>query len=73
MKKQFSSVEEILGKISQMNETELNQVALAVLERYRTAFPREEVIFLSLPKDDGDERRRILEYACRFEDKEIND
>lgn len=63
MKKEESAafMTDILRRIGGMNDAELSQVVLSVMGRYQKLFPQEEIIFLSLPKDDPDERQRILE------------
>ena len=45
---------------------ELSEIVLATLERYRVLFPEEEVVFLSLPLDDQEERSAILRQAVEW-------
>ena len=46
---------------------ELRQVVQAVVHRYAELFAEEEVIFLSLPKRDSEERRRIIQAVLGME------
>lgn len=46
---------------------ELSQVVQAVVHRYAELFAEEEVIFLSLPKHDFEERRRIIQGVLGME------
>ena len=65
-----TSLPEILRGIGCMNEAQLQQAVFSVMERYQALFPGEEIVFLSLPRDDPAERRRIIEGACRFAEVE---
>ena len=46
---------------------ELNDMAIAVVKRYSQLFADEEVVFLSLPRHDTEERRRIISAVLAFE------
>ena len=63
------SMRDVLRRIDVMNEKELSETVRSVMERYRTLFPNEEIIFLSLPTDDLTERSRILDHVFRMEEK----
>ena len=58
-------IKAILTRISSASDRELTDIVRAVLARYDTLFPEEEVFFLSLPKHDQQEREAIL---SRFAD-----
>ncbi|MBE6950133.1 MAG: hypothetical protein E7451_02225 [Ruminococcaceae bacterium] len=51
---------ELLEMIDRAGERELNAVVLRLLNRYGELFPKEEMLFLSLPLEDREERKRIL-------------
>ena len=53
-------IKAILTQISSASDRELTDIVRAVLARYDTLFPEEEVFFLSLPKYDRQEREAIL-------------
>lgn len=46
---------------------ELNEITQVVLHRYRVLFDQEEVVFMSLPKFDRQERERILRAILALE------
>lgn len=52
---------------------ELSQIVFSVMRRYRELYPQEEIVFLSLPKDDPAERCRILEGTCRLAELEYDE
>ena len=60
-----------LGTICQMiatcNSAELSTIVHQVVRRYGELFENEEVIFLSLPKYDGIQRRQIIEAVIHLE------
>lgn len=49
----------ICKRIETANDLELSQIVQALLSRYHVLFPDEEVIFLSLPLHDREERARL--------------
>ena len=53
-------IKDILTRIASASDRELTDIVRAVLARYDTLFPEEEVVFLSLPKHDQQEREAIL-------------
>ena len=53
-------IKAILTRISSASDRELTDIVRAVLARYDTLFPEEEIFFLSLPKYDRQEREAIL-------------
>ena len=56
----------VLEWIASARDYELSEIILATLERYRLLFPEEEVVFLSLPLDDQEERSAILRQAVEW-------
>lgn len=55
----------ICKQIETANDRELSQIVQAVLSRYRVLFPDEEVIFLSLPIHDREERARLWDLMTK--------
>ena len=49
----------ICKQIETATDRELSQIVQVVLSRYRVLFPDEEVIFLSLPLHDREERAKL--------------
>ena len=49
----------ICKQIEKSNDRELSRIVQAVLSRYRVLYPDEEVIFLSLPIHDREERAKL--------------
>ena len=60
----------VLSIIESANDAETDQIVQAVIRRYGTIYPGWEIIFLSLPKDDAVQRRRMLENILQLEAKE---
>ena len=52
------------------DSVELSQSVLAVLHRYGQLFEEEEVIFLSLPRHNIQERRRIIQGVLDMEENQ---
>ena len=52
---------ELLSQIRQADAAALNDIAQTLMERYHTLFPDDDVIFLSLPKNNPQERQRLLQ------------
>ena len=57
-------MEQILSDIQQADSAQLNDIILTVVARYRQLYPGWEVMFLSLPKDDADLRRKTVDRVC---------
>ena len=53
--------QELLNQIRQADGAALNDIAQALMERYHTLFPDDDVFFLSLPKNNPQERQRLLQ------------
>lgn len=56
----FSS---ILKAIEQANDLEINDILDTVIRRYRQVYPDWDIVFLSLPTSNLEERRRILQQS----------
>ena len=54
--------------IGMAGSRELSEIVRAVLGRYGELFAEEEVIFLSLPKGDFQERKRIIDAVLSLEE-----
>ena len=54
---------EIETKISAKNQDEILKAAIRGWNREH---PRDELVWISLPKGNREERRRILEYVCYY-------
>lgn len=60
------TLNDILKAIEHADDIEINEILNAVTQRYSNVFPEWEVMFLSLPKKDLEERRKILELFVSF-------
>jgi len=56
----------LLSRIEKASETELNEVISKVIQLYSTKYPDQEIMFLSLPKNDPQERKRTLDTMYRI-------
>ena len=54
----------LLAQIASADSITLTQIVQAVLTRYRTLFPEEDVIFLSFPENDRDARVSLLRHVA---------
>lgn len=54
----------IISEIKNADSAELSAIVQAVIARYRVLFPNEEVIFLSLSREDRAERAWTLRQAA---------
>ena len=57
----------VLDRISHADDIEINEIIQAVIRRYQRVYPGWEVVFLALPKNDPEERKRLLESILAFE------
>ena len=53
--------------VNTADSSELSQIVQAVVRRYGSIFEEEEVVFLSLPKHDTQERHRIIRAVLEIE------
>ena len=54
---------DIMEEIERADDRGITQIIQAVIRRYGKVFPDQEVVFISLPVDDPEERRMILHHA----------
>lgn len=54
------NLEQLLQSVSQSSPEEITDILQACMERYRTLFPNDEILYLALPKNDPKERKRLL-------------
>lgn len=59
----MDDINAILSGIPQADDQQINRILDSVRQWYRDTYPDQEVIFLSLPKNDPIRRRAILEWA----------
>lgn len=52
---------ELIRQIKQAPVEEIGDILQAAMERYRVLFPEEEILYLSLPKNNPQERQRLLQ------------
>lgn len=57
----FMELYEVLRRIEESDDLEISEIIRAVIQRYHVCFPDWEIIFLSLPRNDPQERERGLE------------
>ena len=57
---------DVLRKIEQANDEEINDIIEAVIHRYQICYPGWEVLFLSMPKCDGEERKKQADELIAF-------
>ena len=59
-----------MDRISCSDDTELDKMLSAIERQYRCLFPEEEVVFLSMPQNDPQERKRIMNAVLSFMERE---
>ena len=64
---EIMSLENVLAYIQQADDDEINQIIDALTARYSRVYPDREVAFLSLPRNDRERRRRILEFVLKYD------
>ena len=57
---------EVLKRIETADDYEIQEIMDAVRKRFEVAFPDWEVLYISCPKNNGEERKRTLEYLNRY-------
>lgn len=63
-------LQNVLKAIEQADDVILSEIVKAVVRRNDRLHPESETVFLSLPREDGEERRRLLKSAENFLMKE---
>jgi len=59
----------LLSAIEQADGNIIDEIIDALRHRYHTIYPDEEIVFLSLPRYDSQERKRILELILKMEER----
>ena len=54
---------DILEEIERADDRRITKIIQAVIRRYGKVFPKQEVVFLSLPTEDWQERQQVLRHA----------
>ena len=55
------NLDELCQRIRLAGPEEINDILQAAFERYRNLFPNDEILYLSLPKNNPQERQRLLQ------------
>lgn len=61
------SVEELRRQISNADIAQIDILLEAAFARKRELYPQWDIQYMALPKDDWEERRKILEFALEME------
>ena len=59
----------MLKKIERADDFEVSRMISTIIRRYARVYPDQEVMFLSLPKNDPEERGRTLDAVRRYMDE----
>ena len=54
-------LKDVLDAIGEANDLEMTEIVKAVIRRDDARYPQQETLFLSVPRERGEQRRRILE------------
>ena len=60
----------LLRNINETKADDLNILLQVILERYREVFPEDEIIFISVPRRNRNERKRLLQAVLALIKKE---
>ena len=60
------NINEILDQIKKSDDTQLSEIIQSVIRKYGVLHPGWEIIFLSLPRDDPEARRKCVEETVAF-------
>ena len=64
-KKEANRMEALLNEIeTKISAKNQDEILKAVIRGWNREHPRDELVWISLPKGNREERRRILEYVC---------
>ena len=61
--------EELKRQISKADSAQIDGLMDAVFARKRELYPQWDIQYVALPKDDWDEREKILKYALAMEER----
>lgn len=59
----------LLDGISEMGDAELGELIQAVIHRYNVLHREDTAVFLTLPKNDPEMRRKVIERAAEMAEK----
>ena len=62
------TLEQVLAYIHTVDDDEINQIIDVLTARYSRIYPDWEVAFLALPRHNREARKRILEFALKYDD-----
>ena len=63
------SVEKLRRQISNADIAQIDILLEAAFARKRELYPQWDIQYMALPKDDWEERRKILEFALEMENR----
>lgn len=61
--------DELLKQIGKMDADTIEKLTDAVFERKRELFPQWDIVYLAMPKNNWEERKRILDMANQLEER----
>ena len=67
-----TNIEQIAEQILEMRPAETDQVLQLLVRQWERAFPDYALLLTSVPKNDPQEQKRILEFAFRMIDEQAN-
>lgn len=66
-------IDELLDGIEKASDMDMSEIIKALIRRNNRVHPEQETIFLSLPRNDREERERLLMLAASLMDRENDD
>ena len=60
------TLSKVLEFIRQADDSQISTIIQALVSRYGEVYPDWDVTFLSLPKNDPEERKNIIDYFLKF-------
>ena len=57
---------EMLSYISKADDTEISEIIQTIIHRYNILHPDSEIFFLSLPRNNPQERQETIDTLIRF-------
>lgn len=61
--------DELIKQIGKMDADTIEKLTDAVFERKRELFPQWDIVYLAMPKNNWEERKRILDMANQLEER----
>ena len=62
MYQQEITLNQVLTYIHQADDLQVNEIIQAIVSRYRDIYPDWDITFLSLPRNDPEERNNLIQY-----------